>query len=279
MGPVSFLAGSMKVARSLRASRRASGTVRVSALAMVAERMRPRTLRRTKNERFPLVPTRRPRPEITSSQTSYFLARGLAVRDGVSRKALNLHVFPHYRVMADADRKGIPDAWGAFSNFQPMVVPIAAGPWTFATSEALYQARKFAVRPDIQQRIAEAPTPGQAAAIGRTPGLGIDPGWAAQRVNVMRCVLRLKRKANPAEIDALLAATRDRPIVEVSARDPWWGARPVAGRYEGRNVLGRLWMELRDGDPAARSGAWLDRVRVGRLAYLPGGASAARETA
>ena len=53
--------------------------------------------------------------------------------------------------------------------------------------------------------------------------------------------------------------TLNRPIVEVSTRDPWWGARPVAERYEGRNVLGRLWMELRqqlrDHDPAARSGA------------------------
>ena len=78
--------------------------------------------------------------------------------------------------------------WGAFSNFQPLAVPIAAGPWTFATSEALYQAGKFAARPDIQQRIAEAPTPRQAAAIGRTTGLGIDPGWRARRVDVMRCV-------------------------------------------------------------------------------------------
>ena len=43
----------------------------------------------------------------------------------------------------------------------------------------------------------------------------------------------------------LLAATGERPIVEVSTRDPWWGARPVAHRYEGNNVLGRLWMELR----------------------------------
>ena len=160
--------------------------------------------------------------------------------------------------------------WGAFSNFQPLAVPIAAGPWTFATSEHVYQACKFPARPDIQQRIAEAPTAREAAAIGRTPGLGIDPGWNARRVDVMRWVLRMKREANQAEIDAVLAATGDRPIVEVSVRDPWWGARPVSDRYEGRNVLGRLWMELRqqlrDHDPAARSGAWLDRIRVGRLA-------------
>ena len=160
--------------------------------------------------------------------------------------------------------------WGAFSNFQPLAVPIAAGPWTFATSEHAYQACKFPTRPDLQQRIAEAPTAREAAAIGRTPGLGLDPGWNAQRVDVMRWVLRMKREANPAAIDAVLAATGDRPIVEVSTRDPWWGARPVADRYEGRNALGRLWMELRqqlrDHDPAARSGAWLDRIRVGRLA-------------
>ena len=160
--------------------------------------------------------------------------------------------------------------WGELSNFFPQAVPIAAGPWLFATSEALYQAAKFAAYPDVQRRIAEAPTPKAAAAIGRTPGLGIDPGWNAQRVDVMRWVLRMKREANRVAIDAVLAATGDRPIVEVSTRDPWWGARPVAERYAGRNVLGRLWMELRqqlrDGDPAARSGAGLDRIRVGRLA-------------
>ena len=175
------------------------------------------------------------------------------------------------------------DRWGELSNFCPLAVPVTAGPWKFSTSEAAYQAAKFAGRPDVQRRIAQATTPREAAAIGRTPGLGIHPAWNAQRVDVMRWVLRMKREANAAEIDAVLAATGDRPIVEVSARDPWWGARPVADRYEGRNVLGRLWMELRqqlrDGDPAARSGAWLGRIRVGRLADRLGAPRAVREAA
>ena len=161
-------------------------------------------------------------------------------------------------------------AWGAFSNFQPLAVPIMAGPWSFGTSEAVYQACKFPAHPDVQQRIVQAPTAREVAAIGRTPGLGIDPGWNAQRVDVMRWVLRLKREANAAEIDAVLAATGERPIVEVSTRDPWWGANPVADRYEGHNVLGRLWMELRqqlrEDDPAAHSRAWTGRIRVGCLA-------------
>ena len=117
-------------------------------------------------------------------------------------------------------------AWRAFSNFQPLAVPIVAGPWTFPTSEHLYQASKFGARPNIQQRIAEAPTAREAAAIGRTPDLGIDHDWNARRVDVMRCVLRMKREANPANIDAVLAATGDRPIVVVSTRDPCWGRAP-----------------------------------------------------
>ena len=161
-------------------------------------------------------------------------------------------------------------AWGEFSNFYPLAVPIVAGPWQFRTSEGVYQACRFPGRPDVQQRIAEAPTPRDAAAIGRTPGLGIDPDWNAQRVDVMRWVLRCKREANRRKIDAVLAVTGERPIVEVSKRDAWWGARPVADRYEGNNVLGRLWMELREhvreGDPAARARAWTGRIRVGCLA-------------
>lgn len=62
---MSFLAGSTKLAISLRAS----GTVIVSALPMVAEGMRPHMVRRKKNERWLLVSTRGPRPEITVSQT------------------------------------------------------------------------------------------------------------------------------------------------------------------------------------------------------------------
>ena len=162
------------------------------------------------------------------------------------------------------------EIWGEFSNFAPLAVPVDAGPWSFSTSEALYQAAKFGAAPDVQQRIAGAPTAREAAAIGRGTTAGLDPDWMAQRVNVMRWVLRMKREANAAAIDAALAATGERPIVEVSTRDPWWGARPAGDRYRGANVLGRLWMELRqqlrDGDPAAHSAAWAGRIRVGDLA-------------
>jgi len=165
------------------------------------------------------------------------------------------------------------EIWGAFSSFAPLAAPIAAGPWTFTTSEALYQAAKFGAAPAVQGRIACAPTAREAAAIGRSPLAGLDPHWNAQRVNVMRWVLRMKREANAAEINAALAATGHRAIVEVSTRDPWWGAKPAGDTWRGHNVLGRLWMELRqqlrDGDPAARAAAWTGRIDVGRLAGAP----------
>ena len=160
--------------------------------------------------------------------------------------------------------------WGEFSNFAPLTMPIAAGPWTFPTSEHLYQAAKFGAAPAVQRRIADARTAREAAAIGRGTAAGLDPRWNEQRVNAMRWVLRMKREANAAAIDAALARSGERPIVEISTRDAYWGARPEGDAYRGNNVLGRLWMELRqhlrEEDPLARPDSWLGRIRIGRLA-------------
>ena len=151
--------------------------------------------------------------------------------------------------------------WGEFSNFYPLPAPIPAGPWLFPTSEHVYQAAKFSTDPDVQARIAAAPTARDAARIGRDKTLPADPLWTEQRIDVMRWVLRRKLETHPGPIGAVLDRTGERPIVEISNRDPFWGA------------LGRLWMELRkqrrDEDPLAASENWLCRIRIGRLAELP----------
>ena len=164
------------------------------------------------------------------------------------------------------------DEWGAFSNFAPLAAPIAAGPWTFASSEHLYQAAKFGPSPDVQQQIANAPAARDAAALGRSSE-GMHPDWNAQRIDVMRWIIRVKHEANPAEIGALLTRTGDKPIVEISTKDSFWGAKPQGSTLEGSNVLGRLWMELREqirtNHPAAHSSAWTDRIDVGDLTRSP----------
>jgi hypothetical protein len=64
----------------------------------------------------------------------------------------------------------------------------------------------------------------------------------------MRWCLRVKLAQNYGEFGRLLLATHDRPIVEQSRKDDYWGAK-VAEDDEtltGQNVLGRLLMELRE---------------------------------
>ncbi len=159
--------------------------------------------------------------------------------------------------------------WGEFSNFYPLPRPIAAGPWLFPTSEHLYQAAKFGAAPEIQTRIAAAPTARDAARIGRDRSLPANPRWNAVRVVAMRWILRRKLDTAPDLLLPALDLSADRPIVEISTRDPFWGAEPCtlpdgAEGYRGRNVLGRLWMELRqhvrDQDPRASAAAWATRA-------------------
>lgn len=167
--------------------------------------------------------------------------------------------------------------WGEFSNFYPLPAPIPAGPWMFATSEHLYQAAKFATDPGVQARIAAASTAREAASIGRDNTLPADPRWTEQRIHAMRWVLRRKLETHPALLGSALDRSGERPIVEISNRDPFWGAaidkRPDGAHYRGHNALGRLWMELRqhrrDRDPLAASETWLRHLRIGRLSELP----------
>ena len=154
--------------------------------------------------------------------------------------------------------------WGAFSNFFPSIHPIAATGHSFATSEHLYQAAKFRQSPGVQARIAAAGAAKGAAALGRDRANTPDSHWNDRRIDAMRWVIRMKREANPELIDTLLERTGERPIVEHSRNDSFWGARPQGDQLVGQNILGRLWMELRqhirDGDSRALASAWDDPV-------------------
>lgn len=67
------------------------------------------------------------------------------------------------------------------------------------------------------------------------------------RVHVMEAVLRLKVSQHWNRMIAFLAMTGDKPIVEKSRKDDFWGAKPDGlGNLIGNNVLGILWMILRE---------------------------------
>jgi len=71
--------------------------------------------------------------------------------------------------------------------------------------------------------------------------------WDRVRTKIMRWCLRVKLVQNCVKFADLLLETGNKPIVEESKKDDFWGAKPLDdGTLKGRNVLGRLLMELRE---------------------------------
>ena len=115
------------------------------------------------------------------------------------------------------------------------------------TSEALYQACRFPHRPDIQREIIAQQSPMAAKMKSKRYRHDSRSDWEKVRVKIMRWCLRVKLVQNWEKFSALLLETGDRPIVELSRKDDFWGAKLVDDQtLVGRNVLGRLLMELRE---------------------------------
>ena len=138
----------------------------------------------------------------------------------------------------------VRERFGPFSNMAPGF-PFRVGGIVVGSSEALYQAMRFPHLPAFQQEILDQPAPVPAKRHAYTRIAETRAGWGQVRVNVMRFALRAKFGATQGGLLELLRETGDLPIVEISHRDDFWGARPKNGTLEGRNVLGRLLMEIR----------------------------------
>lgn len=117
------------------------------------------------------------------------------------------------------------------------------------TAEALYQACRFPHLPEIQREIIGQHSPMTAKIKSKPHRQDSRPDWDEVRYKVMRWCLRVKLAQNYEEFGQLLLATRDRPIVEQSRKDDYWGAKladETGDTLIGQNVLGRLLMELRE---------------------------------
>ncbi len=67
------------------------------------------------------------------------------------------------------------------------------------------------------------------------------PDWDEVKVDIMRDILRAKA-AQHEYVRRKLLATGDRELIENSWRDDFWG---WGENRDGRNQLGKLWMEIR----------------------------------
>ena len=126
--------------------------------------------------------------------------------------------------------------------------PIRVNGVSVRTSEALYQACRFPHLPDVQRMIIGEISPMTAKMRSRPYRKTSRSDWDRVRVRIMRWCLRMKLANNWDEFSELLLQTEDRPIVEESCKDDFWGAKPIGdgSKLIGMNVLGRLLMELRE---------------------------------
>ena len=71
--------------------------------------------------------------------------------------------------------------------------------------------------------------------------------WEDVKVDIMRWCLKIKLAQNFLKFGLLLESTNSKPIVEVSNKDEFWGAKKEknSDNIIGINALGRLLMELR----------------------------------
>jgi N-glycosidase YbiA len=130
-------------------------------------------------------------------------------------------------------------AYGAFSNFSS--APFILGGKRWPTTEHYFQAGKFVGTPQFEL-IRRARSPSVAATLGRSRAFRLRPDWESAKVDVMRRALDAKFRQHD-DLRALLLSTGDEELIEETDTDSFWGC---GSDGEGRNMLGRLLMELRD---------------------------------
>ena len=135
----------------------------------------------------------------------------------------------------------VNDDYGCFSNFSPHPINLQGTYWS--TVEHYYQAQKFVGTPDavVIPVIHAAPTPEQAAALGRDRTRSVRPDWEQVKIQVMHEAVLIKFLTH-IDIQSILISTGDRLIVENSPTDCYWGC---GGDKTGQNHLGKILMSVR----------------------------------
>ncbi|MFO5494776.1 MAG: NADAR family protein [Cuspidothrix sp.] len=131
--------------------------------------------------------------------------------------------------------------YGCFSNFSPHGIEMEGIYWP--TVEHYYQGQKFVGTTDasIIPLIHDAPTPEEAAALGRCPSRRLRPDWELVKTQVMRVGVLQKFITHP-DIREILLITGDEMLIENSPTDYFWGC---GANHTGENHLGKILMSVR----------------------------------
>lgn len=157
--------------------------------------------------------------------------------------------------MADATRVvrfySVGDEFGEFSNFAPYPISLDGERWP--TSEHYFQAQKFQDRA-YRAKIRKANSPLLAARLGRDRKQKLRRDWESVKVGIMRAAVTAKFTQHE-ELRALLLSTGDAKLVEHTENDDYWGD---GGDGSGKNMLGRILMQVREELRAATDAAGVD---------------------
>lgn len=140
----------------------------------------------------------------------------------------------------------LPFGW--LGNMSPY--PIEYDGKTWRTSEALFQALRFGSE-EIREmiRAEKSPMGAKMKAKKYREDMSIKPLSEEDIKNMQMCI-RLKLEQHP-DLQVQLASTQDKQIVEDVTSRPrgsglFWGAMKTDSGWEGKNVLGKIWMEIRE---------------------------------
>lgn len=114
------------------------------------------------------------------------------------------------------------------------------------SAEALYQACRFPLFPEIQREIIEQSSPMTAKMISRKYINKTRQDWEIVKYDIMYWVLQVKLSQNYSRFSKVLIETGNKDIVELSNKDKDWAVIELENNIlVGKNALGRLLMQLR----------------------------------
>lgn len=140
--------------------------------------------------------------------------------------------------------------YGWLGNMSPYMITWDDKVWR--TAEALFQARRLASDDPGREEIrAERSPMGAKMVAKRSASRRVIVPLSNEDVALMEDVLRLKLEQHP-KLKEELSATENAIIIEDCTSRPqgtglfWGAAKQADGGWKGENVLGKLWMKLRD---------------------------------
>ena len=126
-----------------------------------------------------------------------------------------------------------------FSNFAAFAVEWRGRLWQ--TSEHAFQAAAFDDE-EIIETIFNARSAHDALMIAIEQQSNMRAGWEDEMISVMKDICRHKLEQHQ-YLQEKLRESGDAELVEDSPKDAVWGR---GSDWQGRNELGKIWMELRD---------------------------------